>query len=91
METLKFLAVKSIVGGAIITLVTGLYNSTPSELVGAAWYGFPMTWIRKLVVAPQYNPWTIDYTGLILDLIVWIVVVGIIVLIVKGMMKKGKK
>ncbi|MDE1870515.1 MAG: hypothetical protein KGH71_06095 [Candidatus Micrarchaeota archaeon] len=91
MEISKMFAVKSVVAGAVITLITGLYNSTPSGLVGAAWYGLPVTWIRKLVVAPQYNPWAVDWTGLVIDLVVWIVVVGVVLYLANSMMKKGKK
>jgi len=92
MEISKMFAVKSIVGGAVITLVTGLYNSTPGGgLVGATWYGFPVTWIRWLAVGPQYSPWAVDWMGLVIDLVVWIIVVGIVLYLAKGMMKKGKK
>jgi hypothetical protein len=41
--------------GAAITLLSGLVDVTPN-LVGARWYGLPSTWIRRLVIAPQYNP-----------------------------------
>jgi hypothetical protein len=64
----------SIVAAAAATLATGLVKSTPAQLVGATWYGYPTTWLRKLVIAPQYNPWKVDVTGLIIDLIVWFVV-----------------
>ncbi len=67
----------SVAFGVVITLLTGLYNSTPGGLVGAAWYGFPLTWIRRLVVAPQYYPWVVDYPGLVTDIVFWAVLIGI--------------
>lgn len=31
--------------------------------------GWPMSWLTKLVLAPQYNPWRIDFFTLILNLL----------------------
>jgi hypothetical protein len=64
--------------GAVLTLVSGLVPSTPGNLVGASWYGWPLTWVRKLVLAPQYNPWVVDWYGLIADFIFWFAVSWII-------------
>lgn len=85
------LAVKSLVAGVAITLVTGLIRNTPGGLVGASWYGYPTVWIRKLVLAPQYNPWKVDFVGLVADIVFWFVVVLIIALIVCYLKKGGKK
>ncbi|MDE1855359.1 MAG: hypothetical protein KGH57_03530 [Candidatus Micrarchaeota archaeon] len=81
----KFIA-ESVIGGVVITLVSFLYNSTPGGgLVGATWYGFPLTWIRYLVVnTQQYSPWAIDYAGLIADIIIWAMVVAVVLFLVKG-------
>lgn len=66
-------------GGAVITLVSGLYNSTPGGgFVGASWYGFPVAWLRKLVLAHQYNPWRVDASGLIADIVIWAVVIALL-------------
>ena len=88
------LALKAAVSGVVVTLLSGLYNSTPPGLVvGAAWYGLPLTWVRRLVVAPQYNPWKIGITGLIVDLIFWIVIAGVVIFVITYAMssKKPKK
>jgi len=73
----------AILGGAAITVLTGLVSVTPAGLVGAHWYGFPLPWLFRLVVAPQYFPWKVDMLSLIADLIFWIVIVGVIALVVK--------
>ena len=65
-------------GGALITLVTGLYSSNPAGFVGSLPYGFPLVWLRRLVIAPQYNPWRVDLAGLVVDLVVWILVIEIL-------------
>jgi hypothetical protein len=74
-------------GGVLVTLVSGLVNITPSGLVGSRWYGFPASWISRLVLAPQYNPWRINAVGLAIDLVVWILIVGAILVIIKHFKK----
>ena len=69
----KALAI-SIVAGVAAMLLTGLVNVTPSGLVGARWYGLPLTWLRRLIIAPQYFPWKADWGGLAGDLVFWVLV-----------------
>lgn len=73
----------SIVAGVVITMLTGLVSTTPPMLVGAQWYGYPLPWLYKLVIAPEYFPWRADPLNLIADIVVWAVIVGIILFIVK--------
>lgn len=73
----------SIVGGVVITLLTGLVVTTPPMLVGAQWYGYPLPWLYKLVIAPEYFPWKADLANLVADIIFWSVIVGIVVFIVQ--------
>ncbi|MDE1870924.1 MAG: hypothetical protein KGI06_01660 [Candidatus Micrarchaeota archaeon] len=80
MSKLKITAVALILG-IIVTLATGALNSTPIGLVGASWYGYPLTWIRKLVIAPQYNPWRIDYVGIVADVVFWSVIMLALLLV----------
>lgn len=75
------LPVESVVGGVVITLVTGLFNSTPGGLVGANWYGYPWFWLTKRVIAPQYFPYFVNWTGLVVDLLFWFIVVWIVLFI----------
>ncbi len=69
---------KSGIIGAVLTLVSGLVNSTPGSLVGASWYGWPVTWVTKLVIAPQYFPWVVNWYGLVEDFIFWFVIAYIV-------------
>ena len=87
MKTLKTI-IGGVMGGVVITLATAVYNATPAGLVGATWYGFPLGWLIKRVVAPQYNPWALSYTGLVVDLVVWFIVMFIILMLVGMTMKK---
>jgi len=73
----------SIVGGVVITLLTGLVVTTPPMLVGAQWYGYPLPWLYKLVIAPEYFPWKADLVNLVADIIFWTVIVGIVLFIVQ--------
>jgi hypothetical protein len=82
------LVLESVAAGTALTLLTGLYNSTPGHLLGAVWYGLPLAWVRYLVVGPQYNPWAVDFVGLVADICVWAVVAGIVILLATRARKK---
>ncbi|MCW4043343.1 MAG: hypothetical protein NWE90_06435, partial [Candidatus Bathyarchaeota archaeon] len=72
----------SVIGGAIITLVTGLISNNPRMLIGAMRYGYPFSWLIRRIIAPQYFPWRVDLTHLIVDIVIWSIVVGIIIFLV---------
>ncbi|MBS7645378.1 hypothetical protein KEJ44_04980 [Candidatus Bathyarchaeota archaeon] len=74
----KILA-SAIIGGVIITLLTGLFPNTPARLVGATHFGYPFAWLIRMVVAPQYFPWRVNPMNLIADIIVWAIIVSVIV------------
>jgi len=67
----------SILGGVVITLLTGLVSNTPATWVGAVLYGYPLAWLSRLVLAPEYFPWRIDWANLILDILVWVTIIRI--------------
>jgi hypothetical protein len=73
----------SVVSGAVITAITGEFNSTPGQLIGASWYGYPLSWLTKRVLAPQYNPWFINYTNLVGDVLIWSGIVCVILILIK--------
>jgi hypothetical protein len=77
----------AIVGGALLTLLTGLFSNTPEMMVGATHYGYPLPWLIRMIVAPEYFPWLVDYVNLLADVIVWSIIVGIVLLVV-GMARK---
>ncbi|MGA8904064.1 MAG: hypothetical protein WB661_03555 [Candidatus Bathyarchaeia archaeon] len=77
MKPLKLLVLAAI-GGIVITLLTGLLENTPEMLVGAVWYGYPLAWLVRMVVAPQYFPWVVRPLRLIADIVFWAVIVAII-------------
>jgi hypothetical protein len=63
----------ALAGGTVCTLLTGLYPlRTP---MGATHYGFPLAWLTRLVVAPEYFPWRVNWPELVVDLLVWTVAV----------------
>jgi hypothetical protein len=80
--------VLAVIGGIVITLVTGLINHTPEMLVGAVYYGYPLAWLEMLVVAPQYFPWIVRPIRLIIDIVVWIIVVWVILFVISQVRKK---
>jgi hypothetical protein len=68
----------SVIAGTAAALLTGLVDVTPSGLVGATWYGYPLAWLRRLIIAPQYNPEKVDGLDLLLDIVLWSSVVAVI-------------
>ena len=83
--------VVSILGGVIVTLLTGLLPNTPHMLVGAVYYGFPIAWLFKMIVAPEYNPWRFDFPKFLADMIAWSVVSLVIVFILEKVGKPASK
>jgi len=81
----------SVFGGEIITLLTGLFSSTPQMLVGAEWFGFPLAWLIRMIVAPEYNPWRIEFVNFLADVVVWSVILLVIVFIVEKVRKPASK
>jgi hypothetical protein len=69
----------SVIGGVVVTLLTGLISNTPAMLVGAMHYGYPLAWLMRLVLAPEYFPWRVIVPKLVVDLVIWIIIVGMAV------------
>jgi hypothetical protein len=69
------LAGASLAGGILVTAVTGLIPAR--TLVGAVHYGFPMAWLIRRVVAPEFFPWRVNRVGLVVDVAVWTLVVSV--------------
>ncbi len=61
----------SLAVGMLVTLATGLYNSTPN-IVGATWYGWPVAWFY-VIVYPG-SPWSIDWVNFLADFAFWFLV-----------------
>ena len=78
----------SVIGGAVVTLLTGLISNTPAMLVGAMHYGYPLAWLMRLVLAPEYFPWRINVPNLVVDLVIWIMIVGMAVTVLTRRRKR---
>ena len=76
MKAIKIL-IFSLIGGVLITLLTGLLSNTPALLLGAEHYGYPFAWILRLVLAPEYFPWRVDTLALAADVVIWTIPVGV--------------
>jgi hypothetical protein len=77
LEAMKTkIIIGSILGGVAVTLLTGLVSNTPPMWVGAILYGYPLPWLTRMIVAPQYYPWRVETANLLVDIIVWTIVIG---------------
>ena len=82
------LPVFAVIGGVIVTLVTGLISNTPPMRAGATLFGYPFPWLDRMVLPPQYNPWQVDILNLVADIIAWSIIIGIILFVVARSKKK---
>ncbi len=71
------IVILSLIGGVLITLLTGLRSNMPALLVGAVHYGYPLPWLFRFVVAPEYFPWSVDMVALVVDVVIWTMIVGL--------------
>lgn len=78
----------SVIGGVVVTLLTGLISNTPAMLVGAMHYGYPLAWLMRLVLAPEYFPWRVNVPNLVVDLVIWIIIVGMAVTVLTRRRKR---
>lgn len=69
----------SLAGGVLVTLLTGVVPLR--TLIGATHYGFPMAWLIRRVLAPEYFPWRVSWLGLAVDLVVWTALVYVVLLL----------
>jgi hypothetical protein len=69
----------AVIGGVVITLLTGMIPNTPHMIVGGMHYGHPFAWLIRLVLAPQYFPWRVNAITFIIDIIIWSVIIGMII------------
>jgi hypothetical protein len=84
----KRIVIFSVVGGLLIALLTGFVSNTPPMLVGAMWYGYPLAWLIRRVLAPEYFPWRVEVLGLVADTIIWGIVVGVVLSVSTRIWKK---
>lgn len=74
-----------------MALLTGLFSNTPQMMVGAEWFGFPLAWLIRMIVAPEYNPWRIEFVNFLADVVVWSVILLVIVFILEKVRKPASK
>jgi hypothetical protein len=76
----KQLILSALVGVAI-TLITGLISNTSPMLLGAVQYGYPFPWLFRRILAPEYFPWAVDTGNLVVDIVLWSIVAGIVLVL----------
>jgi hypothetical protein len=69
-----FAAAFSVPAAILISYATLWVDSTPRGLIGATWYGYPVAWAFRGILAPIYNPWSYDYFAFAEDVFFWFAV-----------------
>lgn len=77
---MRLMVLVSAVAALMITLITGLIDVTPMNLVGARWHGWPFAWFY-VIVYPG-SPISFNWFNFVADLTIWFVIALIVVLIV---------
>jgi len=77
MEKLTKISIYSVISGIILTLVTFLKGM---GLIGGGPIGFPFPWLHYTVL-PSFTGYTPDWTGLILDILIWSVISFVVLFI----------
>jgi len=85
------IVVFAVTGGVAIALLTGLASNTPPMLLGANWYGYPLAWLIRLIVAPEYSPWQVNFLNLVVDMISWATILGIVLFVLGKIRSIGRK
>ena len=68
--------VVSFIGGSLITAISALVPNT--GVMGALAFGFPFPWLSQSIY-PAGGPMILNFTGLVLDLLVWATVSFIVI------------
>lgn len=76
----------SIVTGLLVTTITSIIPV--KTLIGGTHYGIPFPWLIKLVLAPEYSPWRINYLNFGIDILIWTVLVELVVIYINKQPKK---
>ena len=66
----------SFIGGSLITAISALVPNT--GVMGALAFGFPFPWLSQSFY-PAGGPMILNFTGLVLDLLVWTIVSFIVI------------
>ena len=81
MKTSRILAL-ALGLGVLVTGLTGLINNTPEGLVGAVHYGYPLPWLYQVVYPGA--PMQVDPVILLVDIAIWSVIIGMILLLLQS-------
>ena len=76
----------AIVVGVAITLASGLLSNTPSGLLGAVHFGYPLPWLHQ-VVYPN-APLEVDALILLVDAVIWTVIAGLILFLIESIRRR---
>jgi large-conductance mechanosensitive channel len=77
---MKLTILVSAIAALVVTLITGLIDVTPMNLVGARWHGWPLAWFY-VIVYPG-SPISFNWFNFVADLIIWFLIALIVTLIV---------
>ena len=75
-----------LIGGIVITIITGLINITPPMYMGSSWYGFPLPWRYVIVADPPIE--SISLAFFFLDAMFWWFVLYAVILLIKKVKSK---
>jgi hypothetical protein len=72
----------SLLVGLGITLITGLIPN--KSLIGATYFGWPLAWRIRLILAPQQNMWKINAFWFIVDFVIYSLIIFLVIYIAQN-------
>ena len=75
-------------GGITLSLASLMYIV---QLRGATHYGYPYQWLTNLVLAPEHYPWKFNLVPFLLDWILYGMISGIVLVIIRWLRRITKK
>ncbi len=75
-------------GGLTLSLASLVYTV---QLMGATHFGYPFQWLTYLILAPEYYPWRFNLDSFLLDWILYGIISGIALVIIRYFRRITKK
>ncbi|UCD00942.1 MAG: hypothetical protein JSV23_08660 [Promethearchaeota archaeon] len=79
----------SIIGGIIITLITGFFTTPMLFLIGSDTWGFPFYWLSQIIYPGAEK--NVNWSNLILDILIWSFIMFLTINLIEFLIIKIRK
>ncbi|MFX0104859.1 MAG: hypothetical protein ACFE75_05170 [Candidatus Hodarchaeota archaeon] len=79
----------SIIGGIIITVITGFFPTPTHFFIGSNIWGFPFYWMSQIIYPGAEK--TVIWSNLILDILIWSLIMFLVINLLEYLIIKIRK